>query len=530
MKILSLNLSHNASCTIVEDGKIILSVEEERLSKVKADSNIKNICNLLKNNFFDYVYYTSYNISINKKEFYESYVKNELSKNNISYNEIHEFSNHHLTHAFSAFYNSGFDEAVCLIIDNGGLALKKDDIELGQEILSIIKLKNGEETENLFKICRNETGKNINFNNVLYSINTISIPGIYDVSKKIFKYSEAGSIMGLSCYGKENNIYNTFEIIENYFNINTYFIGALLFDSNIKKEDFCYTIQKDCTNLVHHYLNMIKQKYPNTPICVSGGFFQNCVANYQFLKRGIDIFVDPISHDGGTSIGLAQYAYIKHSKDNKVNKYSNLYLGPNINYLETDFNKISLSNSKLNIKNVSIKDVALLLKKRKSVAIFQGRSEIGPRALGNRSILFDPSDPYAKEKINLIKNREWFRPYAGTVLDEHKHEWFDLSLKNSTDYMSYALDVKEDKRKFIPGICHIDNTCRAQTLKKQDNIIFYNLIKEFYDLTSIPILLNTSLNTSGKPLVEDLNDLLEFLISTSVDYVYLPEKETILFK
>jgi len=150
--------------------------------------------------------------------------------------------------------------------------------------------------------------------------------------------------------------------------------------------------------------------------------------------------------------------------------------------------------------------------------------------LGNRSILFDPSDPYAKEKINLIKNREWFRPYAGTILDEYKHEWFDLSLKNSTDYMSYALDIKEDKRKFIPGICHIDNTCRAQTLKKEDNIIFYNLIKEFYNLTSIPILLNTSLNTSGKPLIEDLNDLIQFLISTSIDYVYLPEKETLLFK
>jgi len=529
MKILALNLSHNASCTIIENGKIILFVEEERLSKVKSDNNIIQICNLLKNTFFDYVYYTSYNINNKRKNIFQFLVYNLLLKNNITYKKIYEFPYHHLTHAFSSFYNSGFDEAICLIIDNGGLALKKNNIELGQEILSIIKLKKEKDPEDLFKICRNENGQNISFDNTLHSIDTISIAGIYEFCKKIFNYSEAGSIMGLSSYGKEINKYNIFNITENYFTTNINSIYNLLLDQNIKKEDFCHTVQKNCTNLVYYYLNLIKNKYPNIPICVSGGFFQNCVANYQFVKNGIDIFVDPIAHDGGTSLGLAQYVYIKLNQNEKIIKYPNLYLGPNINYLK-NFDDVFTKNLNLNIKDVSIKDVASLLKNKKSIAIFQGRSEIGPRALGNRSILFDPTDFYAKEKINLIKKREWFRPYAGTVLNEFKDDWFDFSLKKETKYMSYALDIKKDKIKLIPGISHVDNTCRVQTLDKQDNIIFYNLIKEFYNLTSVPILLNTSLNTSGKPLVEDLNDLLDFLISTSIDYIYLPEKNCIISK
>jgi len=526
MKILSLNLSHNASCTIIENGEISFFVEEERLSKLKKDNKINKICELLKNSFFDYIYYTSFDINLNKKNFYKSIVTDNLKKNNITFKEIIEYPYHHCTHAFSAFYNSVFEEAIVLVVDNGGVSLKYNETEMGSEILSIFQIKYGEEPKNIFKICRNEEGKKINFNNTFFSIDTISIPGIYELFIKLFNFNEPGSIMGLSCYGKNTINKNLFQIQDNFFNCNSLILNDLIMEYFDSKEDICYFIQKECTKTVTHYLNLIKNSFSNVPICVSGGFFQNCVANYEFLKKGLDIFVDPICHDGGTSLGLAQYAYLKHSKDKKINKYSNLYLGPNIQYS----NKVILKNTKFNSKKIEIKEVASLLKNKKSVAIFQGRSEIGPRALGNRSILFDPSDPLAKEKINLIKKREWFRPFAGTILNEYKDEWFDLYSKESSDYMSYALNIKENKRKLIPGICHIDNTCRAQTLKQKDNPVFYNLIKEFYNLTSIPILLNTSLNKSGKPLVENLEDLLDFLDSTSIDYVYLPEKEIIIYK
>jgi len=527
MKILALNLSHNASCAVIENGEIIFSIEEERLSKVKRDHEIKKICELLKDNFYDFIYYTSFNINNDNKQFYNNYVLNLLKKNKITFKELIEYPYHHNTHAFSAFYNSGFNEAIVLVVDNGGVSIKIKETEMGSEILSIIKLNYNKEPETLFKICKNEIGKTFNFNNCFFSVDTLSIAGIYEYFIKILNLSEPGSIMGYSSYGKSKFTTKLFTVENNCFKSNQYTLDELVYFKD-EIETVCAHIQNECTEIVYYYLNLIKQDYPNIPICVSGGFFQNCVANYNFLKKGIDIFVDPISHDGGTSLGLAQYAYLKHSNDKKIIKYKNLYLGTKTKYEE--FKKVTGKNFSLTEEKKSLKDVALLLKNKKSIGIFQGCSEIGPRALGNRSLLFNPSDFFAKEKINIIKKREWYRPYAGTVLDEYKNEWFDLSLKESTEFMSYAVDVKKEKINIIPGICHVDNTCRIQTLKQIDNSLFYNLIKEFFLLTGIPIVGNTSLNLSGKPLVEDFDDLMQFLFDSGVDYVYLPEQEILYSK
>jgi carbamoyltransferase len=533
MRILGLNLSHNASCTIIEDGKIILSIEEERFSRIKKDHNIKQITKFLSNQYFDYIYYTHYNINVHRKEFFKQYVLMQLQACNITFKVLEEYAWHHLTHAFTAFYNSGYEEAIILVVDNGGLALKAKDIELGPEIVSIVKMNYTDQPKELFKICRNEHGKTIKIDNNFYTVNTMSIPGAYDFFAKIYDFKEAGSIMGLSCYGKENytNKQGIFEIEDKYFITNVPFVyNHVHLNSRTDKEDACYKIQKSSEQLIEYYFKYIKESFPDLPICVSGGFFQNCVANYALLKKGYDFFVDPISHDGGTSIGLAQHFYLKHNPTSKIEKYENLYLGPKLEFDKDFLNSVLFENCKFKIINTNKKRIAELLKNRNAVAIFQGGSEAGPRALGNRSLLFDPSDPMAKEKVNLIKKREWFRPYAGTVLDEYKNKWFNLFSKKSTPYMSFALEILEDKRNIIPGICHIDNTCRAQTLLKKDNEHFYDLIKEFYNLTGIPILLNTSLNKAGSPLVQSLKDLFNFLEETSTQYAYLPEKEILITK
>jgi carbamoyltransferase len=137
---------------------------------------------------------------------------------------------------------------------------------------------------------------------------------------------------------------------------------------------------------------------------------------------------------------------------------------------------------------------------------------------------------HGKDKINIIKNREWFRPYAGTVLDEHKKNWFNFYNKENTEFMSYAVEVKKEKQNLIPAITHIDGSCRVQTLKKEDNEHFYNLIEEFYKITNVPILLNTSLNLAGKPLVEDFDDLIEILKTSEINYGYLPEYNLLIYK
>ena len=160
---------------------------------------------------------------------------------------------------------------------------------------------------------------------------------------------------------------------------------------------------------------------------------------------------------------------------------------------------------------------------RKVIAIFQGRSEAGPRALGNRSILYDPRDPMGKDRVNKIKHREAFRPFAGTVLKEHANKYFDMAGLDESPFMTFAVDMREDWVDNLPAINHVDNTCRVQTVTREQNQHFYDLITEFEKITSIPILLNTSFNLAGEPMVETPEDAIRTLENSDLDYIYFPE-------
>ena len=174
-------------------------------------------------------------------------------------------------------------------------------------------------------------------------------------------------------------------------------------------------------------------------------------------------------------------------------------------------------------KNTDEKKIVEILESKNIVAIFQGSSEAGPRALGNRSLLFDPRVINGKDIVNKVKKREWFRPFAGTILEEDVHEWFDLREMDNTPFMMYAVNCKQNVKEKIPAILHFDNTCRIQTINKKQNENFYNLIKAFKDKTKFPILFNTSLNLAGQPLVETLQDALNLLQNSKLKYLYLPE-------
>ena len=163
-----------------------------------------------------------------------------------------------------------------------------------------------------------------------------------------------------------------------------------------------------------------------------------------------------------------------------------------------------------------------IILKQEILAIFQGASEMGPRALGNRSLLFDPRNKDGKTIVNKVKKREWYRPFAGSVLLEYAPEWFEMGTIKESPYMSFAIPVKEDKKKLIPSITHVDGTCRIQTVTQEQNKHFYNLIKSFYEKTQVPILFNTSFNLAGEPLVETKEDALDTLKRSSIDYLYLP--------
>lgn len=180
--------------------------------------------------------------------------------------------------------------------------------------------------------------------------------------------------------------------------------------------------------------------------------------------------------------------------------------------------------------DITYDDVVELILDKKIGAIHQGRSEVGPRALGNRSIIFDPRIPNGKDIVNTVKKRESFRPFAGSVLEEHADIWFDMIGLKSSPYMTFNLRVKEKMQEYIPAIIHVDGTCRIQTVNKRENFHYYNLIKTFHTNTKVPILLNTSFNLAGDAMVETPEQAIETLYKSELYYVYFADFNMLVIK
>lgn len=180
--------------------------------------------------------------------------------------------------------------------------------------------------------------------------------------------------------------------------------------------------------------------------------------------------------------------------------------------------------------DVSYSEIVDLILDQNIVGFFQGKSEAGPRALGNRSLLFDPRNSSAKDIINNMKRRESYNPVAATILLDYFQDWFKPEGLKESPFMSYAIDVLDEKKKYIPGIMHVDETCRIQTVTKDQNYHYYNLIHSFYMRTEIPMVCNTSFNLSNKVLVYSQQDAIDLLCNSTLEYLYFPEKEKLAIK
>jgi carbamoyltransferase len=502
MKILTIPLlAHDASVCILEDGKITSYKMEERFSRKKHDSDYDYVLENLKDDNFDKVIITqhfleNYTYSLEK-------VKEKLSK--ISYKDlIIEEEVHHLYHAYSGFYNSGFDEAICFSVDASGAILNNGEIE----IESIYHLNKNNKEVQLHQ--RTREFRTVKVDNSFWKYISSIDENNLSVGEKFCKYSElfgynaidgAGKIMGLAQYKNHK------EKLQYPYNSKEW----------KKRVDEAYDLQQETQN---HILNMI-QKYTEETgvknVVISGGYGLNCVANYHYLKnlKDTNLYVDPICFDAGISIGAAYY----HTPDkSKIKPLQNAYIG----YQEENYDLTGLE-----IKKVSYSVVVDLLLQKNVVALFQGKSEAGQRSLGNRSLLFDPRVSNGKDIVNQIKRRENFRPFAGTILQEEAHKWFNiLSLKESP-YMQYAMDAYENAIEQVPAIIHADNTCRIQTVTQEQNVHFYNLISCFFEKTEVPMLMNTSFNLGGEPLVETFEHAIHTLKNSMIEYLYLPEVETL---
>ena len=504
-RVLAIQNSHNASICEINDNVIVYFQEAERLDKIKKSNKWEILLYKYKNETFDNVIFVySYPGKFLNKDTEEN-VKHILNNFNIKFKEFNYEKKHHFFHACTAYFNSGFKKSYALIIDGNG-----DRKQNGETEIVSLYYFNKNKVKKIFKVFNVLNNERVEGKN--FYINTISLGNFFEIFKNRLKYKEEGSIMARSCYEDPFTSYTSdqhyFIKKFNHFQAVQQNLSNSLCGFKFSQTYLSFKIQKELERVVLNYVkNIVKSKQRN--LCVSGGVFQNTVLNSKILDVCSNLYVDPFADDSGLSMGAALWY-----SNNNFKKIRNLYLGdfPNYNLLNKNTGYL-----------IEPKDVAQLICEKNIVAIYQGRNELGKRALGNRSFLYDPRDPFAKEKINLLKGREWFRPCAGTILYEYRNEWFNLKSKEDTPFMSYVFNVLKSN---VPGITHVDNTCRIQTLKQSENFHYYKLIEEFYKKTNIPILLNTSFNLAGQPLVNDILDVKKTMfdaVELNFNYVYFPE-------
>ena len=581
---------HNSGVCLLKDGEIIFSIEEERLTRVKYDGG--PLASMLKikeyTNKLDYLVIshttplveTAGKLDYSGEDVYSGLARKmgliDLQREN--HDQVIDVALlHHKMHAAMAFYRSGFEKAVALIVDGAGTFFPLEHAGSQMTIWETESIYSCSYPAN-FKTLHKTLGAREAIpaallddwkgepwgekKGTVYNAYIHDRAGIVKAYEAVTEYCgfsaiEAGKTMGLSPYGNPNNklpsildndvdlpypTTNRNLIVPRYPNgamvnscvyseLNTGEADLAYDQEDVtylqNRRDLAYAVQQASqeavVQLIRHAVKISKQN----KVVISGGYGLNCVANYHYLEalraEGIEIYVEPISNDAGTAMGAALWQHYTLTKNTKVNQRANdVFLGPVHNYSEQDIYS-TVEKYDAEIKDATHDDVVELMKAKNIVANFQGRSENGPRALGNRSLMFDPTFKDGKDFVNEIKHREYFRPFAGSILEEDVHEWFDLRGMESSPTMMYAVDCLPGVEDRIPAIIHVDGTCRIQTVSKEQNPHYYDIIKTFKEKTGIPIIFNTSFNLGGEPLVETIDDAIRTLSTSDIEYLYLPE-------
>ena len=578
--ILGISRGHNAGVCLLKDGEIVFAIEEERLSRSKYDGGpyaamVKVLEYTDKIDFLVISHTQSLEETAGRVDFTGDDVYTGLARklglisrkeDPRNHPQVVDLSHlHHKIHAAAAFYRSGFDDAVAVVVDGAGSSIdgnfKNEPLKLW-EVESVFDCAYPSMLKTVYKHygCRSPIPAHFNpedsserFGEPGTHATLVSghagITKTYEAVTEYCGFSaiEAGKTMGLFPYGKPNeNIPELFKkmsgisLSDRNFIVPTYPNSAVinaglveeLQDSDAEdvttlqnRRDLAYACQTQTQQQVLDLIIKASELTGRKKVALSGGYALNCVANYFYLtelnKHGIELYVEPVSNDGGTAIGVALLFY--HGTEGSSKKHPReIYLGPVIHYTEQEIQELA-DKYEAEITTASKEDVVDLMTSKNIVAMFQGRSENGPRALGNRSLMFDPTFVDGKDFVNEIKHREYFRPFAGSILEEDVHEWFDLRGMSSSPHMMYAVNCQPGVEHKIPAIIHVDGTCRIQTVNREENQHYYDVIKAFKEKTGVPIIFNTSFNLGGEPLVETLDDALWTLSKTGIDYLYLPE-------
>ena len=575
---------HDSAACLLKDGKIVAAAQEERFTRKKHDPSypknaiefVLNYGNLKVSEVDQIVFFEKPFLKFERLlETYVAFapkgfvsfakamplwIKDKLFQKNLLLNNLKEqddkynsddnifFSDHHLSHASSAFFPSPFEEAVILTADG-----------VGEWANTTVAVGKGNELE---------IKKEIHFPHslgLLYSAFT------YYTGFKV--NSGEYKLMGLAPYGNpiyENKIRElidikkdgTFRLNQNFFN---YATGLTMTNDHFNKlfgqkprdpkknkltqfhMDIASSIQKVTEDIMIKLARSIRSEYGIKNLCLAGGVALNCVANGKILKEKIfeNVWIQPAAGDAGGSLGAALALwYIDQKNKRIVNSNDDMegsYLGSEFDQsqIEKELKSVGANYETVDYKNL-INKTSDFLSQEKAVGWFQGRMEFGPRALGARSILGDPRSDKMQKNLNLkVKYRESFRPFAPSVLREDLPEWFDLNV--DSPYMLLVAEINPDKkikmtneqkklfgidklnvkRSDIPAVTHVDYSARIQTVNKNTNKMYYDLILKFKEKTGCPVIVNTSFNVRGEPIVNTPTDAFNCFMGTELDYLVI---------
>jgi len=584
MKILGISaFYHDSAAALLVDGKIISASQEERYTRRKHDPSfpINAIKSVLKEGGIDFkeidyiAFYdkpllkferlletyigmspkgfSSFKMAIplwiREKLFLKDFLLKECKELDKDFSDSQiMFSEHHFSHAASAFYPSPFEKAIVLTLDGVG-EWATTTVSIGQgNDLNIVKELHFPHSIGL-----------------LYSAFTYYLG--FQVNSGEYK------VMGLAPYGEpkyKDLILNTlldikpdgsFRMDQSYFN---YATGLTMTNRKFEKlfgagrrepeseeltnfhMDIAASLQSATETIILAMTKDIAKEYKINNLCLAGGVALNCVANGKIIKEKIfdSVWIQPAAGDAGGALGAAQGLWHKEfNKPRKVEVGDSMrgsYLGPSFtnSEIETALNSLGGIYNKYPKEEV-IKITAEALSKNKAIGWFNGKMEFGPRALGARSILGDPRSPETQKNLNLkVKFRESFRPFAPSVLEEESSNWFDLSVPSP--YMLIVAEVNKGKqladlgkdelfgidklnkvRSLIPAVTHVDYSARVQTVNKETNPDYHMLINEFFNLTGCPIIVNTSFNVRGEPIVHSTEDAFKCFMGTDLDILVI---------
>tara|TARA_B100000886_G_C20420976_1_gene491574 strand:+ start:703 stop:2910 length:2208 start_codon:yes stop_codon:yes gene_type:complete len=458
--------------------------------------------------------------SYNVKEF--DYIKKILK---ISEKKIVQI-NHHLAHAASVYYTSGFKNSGILIVDGNGTDLETNSFFEGKgNKIKLIDKYNGRGIGILYNVITKDClnlgtggeGKTMGLapfgrkNKSILDFSKVKYDGIVTDYSSILRRLPFSDIISLSGGEKIKKL-----------NIN---LPKRSKQSNIlnhKWRQIAFDVQNETEKCLIHLGKELKKRVKSQNICIAGGVALNSVANQKLFDntKFNNIFVYPACSDAGIPFGLCIWALYNHplfkiKKRRRIFKLKNAYTGK---IYEDKKIKSILKKYNIQYNSLKINKIAEYISKGKIIGWFQNASEYGPRALGNRSILADSRNPHMQDTVNhKVKHRESFRPFAPAVLEEDYKKYFKI--KQPSPYM--LLVAKVIKPKLIPSVTHIDGTARVQTVNKKQNKIFYNLIKNFKKITGVGCILNTSFNDAGEPIVETPEDAILGMLNSKIDYLVL---------